>query len=283
MGLRAHARRLFRRYAMSMKAVLAAVLLAPRPSAPLVGRAAPALAPALSAASSPVGVLAAAASSPSAPEPPPPPPATPSDDDMRAALEAQGAYLRPIAAKTGMNITVLSMVASMFDWSPSLKELLDYGRRLRELRAEPGEAERAVAESVSRAKLRRDEAGRPNRDDLENLLMQNSDPASALEISRNGFFLEVERAVLGGRARGWAPDFSRAEWTAYDERVVVFLGRAHDGPRGERPLAFTLARFPDQPGQASGRVRRLAAWPGLSEPSRAAVSRVADELAAAGW
>lgn len=202
-------------------------------------------------------------------------------NEMGAAQAVQLALLRPLAAKLELDVTVTSMLGATLGLSPSLKDLLDDAAALRALRASPAEAEAAVAASVVRARLRRDADGKPDRDDLENLFLQHREAASTVEIARNGFFLEREREAKAA-ALAWSLDLREASWGLYDDRVVLFLGTARLGDV-TRPFAFSIAPSLLGKGAVSARVRAIAAWPGLTPPSREAVLRLAADLTTAGY
>jgi hypothetical protein len=200
--------------------------------------------------------------------------------DMGAAQAVQLALLRPLAARLGLDVTAVSLLGAGLGLAPSLGELVADARALAGLRATPQEAEEAVAESVRRARLESGPDGKPTREALENLLLQHREAASAVEIRRNGFFLGLERDAAAARLV-WTLDFSDASWSLHEGRVAVYLGEARLGGL-RRVMGVTLDPSFGGPGSASARVAAIASWPVLPPESRAAVRRVAAELAAAG-
>lgn len=200
--------------------------------------------------------------------------------DMADAQALQLALLRPLAAKLGLDVTSVSLLSAAIGHGVTLRDLLDGVQGLRNLRATPQEAEYYLGEAVKRHRLELGPDGKPTRDGLENLFLQHSDGASAVEIGRNGFFLETERAAAAAR-QVWSLDLSEASWSLHEGRVAVRFGTARLGSLS-RVLGVTLdPRFTQA--KPSVRVAAVADWPGLSPESRAAVRRVAAELAAAGY
>jgi hypothetical protein len=200
--------------------------------------------------------------------------------DMAAAQAVQLATLRPVAARLGLDAASVSLLGAALGVAPSLRDLLDDARALRLLRATPQEAEEAVAASVARARLENGPDGKPTRESLKNLLLQHREASSAVEIRRNVFFLELEREAAAARLV-WTLDLSDASWSLHEGRVLVYLGAARLGG-ARRALGLSLETRLQPPGGASARVRAIADWPTLPAESRAAVRRVAAELAAAG-
>jgi hypothetical protein len=202
--------------------------------------------------------------------------------DMEQAQALQLALLRPLAAKLGLDVASVSLLSAALGRAPSLRDLVDGAKALRGMRATPQEAEAHLRQAVERHRLEAGPDGKPTRDALENLFLQHMDAASAVEIGRNGFFLEVERSAKQARLV-WGLDLSDASWSVNAEgRVQIYLGAARLGALS-RVLGFSMDPAFVRPGDVSRRVAAVGDWAGLDGSSRAAVRRVAAELAAAGY
>ncbi len=191
---------------------------------------------------------------------------------MDDAQAVQLALLRPLAARLGLDVTAASMLAGALGSAPSLRDLMDDAKALRGLRASPEEAQAAVAASVERQRLRRGEDGGWVREDVENLFLQHREAASIVEMSRNVFFLDLDREAKGGML-SWTLDLSGASRGVHEGRAALFLGVARKGSVS-RVLAVTLDERSMAPGALEKRIRSISAWPGLDADSRAAVLRL---------
>lgn len=206
----------------------------------------------------------------------------PAPFDMGAAMSVQLASLRPVAERLGTNVTVASLLASSLGVGASLADLVESARKLAIRRATVEETEAAVAHNVAGVRLRKRGDGRYETDDMANLFLAASRPEDLVEIYRNQFYFELDRAVRRSGTTGWTVDLSRASWARDGSRLLLFLGTARKGG-ASRPLAISfelgLTNVKDK---ASDLARTVAGWPGLDAASRAGATRVADELAAAG-